>query len=112
MFSRSIRSAVRANASLLQTRQFHAGRITLSQTKPWKTLSETDQREFIQSFVGLYREKNKCSKNYYKQLAEGMDEHDDVPAIWGLIYNDLVEKKLNDETTADFDRDFFKLVKN
>ncbi|KAH3666564.1 hypothetical protein WICMUC_005633 [Wickerhamomyces mucosus] len=104
MLSRTLRTV-----SLFK--QFHTSS-KVFQVKPWKTLSGVEQKEFITSFVSLYTGKNKRTKNYYKQLAQGMEEHDDIPAVWGLLYNDLVEKKSKNETSAEFDSDFFKIVKH
>lgn len=81
-----------------------------SSATPWKSLSTKEQKQFCYDFVDLYRSKN-CTKNYYKQLIEGMEEFNDIPSVFGLLYNDLIEKKAKNEVSAEFDEDFFKLVK-
>lgn len=93
----------------LRARAIHTSSPALQ--SQWRQLADDDKKQFIRGFVDMYREKNSHNKNYYKQLAAGMEEHDDIPAVFGLLYNDLVVKKQNKETSAEFDADFFKLVR-
>lgn len=78
--------------------------------KKWRELSTNDKKQFINKYVAYYKSKNSCTKNYFKQLSSGMDEYDDIPAVFGILYNDLIDKQRNNITSAEFDAGFFDLL--
>ncbi|QLL32094.1 hypothetical protein HG536_0C02630 [Torulaspora globosa] len=68
--------------------------------KEWKQLSDDDKRNFIHSYVSFYKEKHPCSKSnvMYRSLAEGMDEHGDIPYVFGILYNEIRSVTLGEST--------------
>lgn len=71
-------------------RQFQTGSV-LGRYKEWKQLTDDDKRTFVETYVDFYKEKHPCSKSnvMYRSLTEGMDEHGDVPYVFGIIYNEV-----------------------
>lgn len=79
---------------LLQTTA-HLGRY-----KEWKQLSDENKRTFIHRYVELFKEKHPCSKSnvMYRSLTEGMDEHNDIPYVFGIMYNEVRSVALGEST--------------
>ncbi|BAP71803.1 hypothetical protein KLMA_40288 [Kluyveromyces marxianus] len=97
-------------------RQFHASSPALY--KKWNELKKDDKQEFIKNFVSLYKEKHPCSKSnvMYRALASEMDEYNDTPYVFGVLYNEIraVEKGESTDNQKGVgpmgDPDFVKLL--
>ncbi|QEU58237.1 hypothetical protein KDRO_A02520 [Kluyveromyces lactis] len=102
--------------ALIQNRNFHA--TPMRCYKKWNELKKDDKQEFIKNFVLLYKEKHPCSKSnvMYRALASEMDEYDDTPYVFGVLYNEIraVEKGESTDNEkgvgAMGDADFVKLL--
>lgn len=72
----------------------------LGRYKTWNQLTDDDKRTFVQTYVDFYKEKHPCSKSnvMYRSLTEGMDEHEDVPYVFGIIYNEVRSVTLGEST--------------
>lgn len=86
--------------------------------KKWNELSTNDKQTFIKNFVSLYKEKHPCSKSnvMYRALASEMDEYNDTPYVFGVLYNEIRAVE-NGESTDNVkgvgpmgDSDFVKLL--
>lgn len=69
-------------------------RFSISQAHPfkkWNDLNKGCKQEFIKNFVCLYKEKHPCSKSnvMYRALASEMDEYNDTPYVFGVLYNEI-----------------------
>ncbi|AMD21702.1 HFL154Wp [Eremothecium sinecaudum] len=86
--------------------------------RKWSDLSHDDRVTFITKYVDLYKEKHPCSKSnvMYRTLASDMEEHDDTPYVFGILYNEiravqLGESKDNVKGSGTMgDPDFAKLL--
>lgn len=89
MLSLAIRSS--RTAERIGVRFISATAYQMSMYKDWKGLTKEDKQSFIYKYIDLYKEKYPCSKSnvMYRSLAEGMEEHDDTPYVFGVIYNEL-----------------------
>ncbi|QLG71405.1 hypothetical protein HG535_0B04470 [Zygotorulaspora mrakii] len=78
-------------ANIRKMRSFSTGTNRLEEFRDWKNLTQNDKKKFIQEYVDLYKETHPCSKSnvMYRSLAEGMDEYDDTPYVFGVVYNEI-----------------------
>ncbi|CDO96391.1 unnamed protein product [Kluyveromyces dobzhanskii CBS 2104] len=74
---------------LPHVRGFHCTPITF--LKKWNELNKNDKQDFIKNYVSLYKEKYPCSKSnvMYRALASEMDEYNDTPYVFGVLYNEI-----------------------
>ncbi|KAH3900480.1 uncharacterized protein SCODWIG_03213 [Saccharomycodes ludwigii] len=104
--------------NVFMVRQFHNTIPQLVGYRRWNELTKRDRQNFIRRYVVLYKEKHPCSKSnvMYKGLASDMEEHDDTPFVFGIMYNELIDVALNKSkhnvkgVGPMGDADFFKLL--
>ncbi|KAL6940054.1 hypothetical protein ACO0QE_003937 [Hanseniaspora vineae] len=72
-------------------RQFHTSLSHMQSYQKWADLDKTGKQNFIRSFVNLHVEKHPCSKSNvsYQALAHDMEEYDDTPYIFGILYDEI-----------------------
>ncbi|CAR30520.1 KLTH0H11792p [Lachancea thermotolerans CBS 6340] len=86
--------------------------------KKWGDISLKDKQAFINNYVGLYKEKHPCSKSnvMYQTLVGEMEEYDDAPYVFGILYNEIRSVSQNESADnakgsgAMGDPDFEKLL--
>jgi len=120
MFKQIARFNALTNLAPISARSFHSSKIMFQSAdfKKWAQLDVPEKQKFIRSFVDLFKEKNPCSKSnvMYKSLASGMEEYDDTPYVFGILYNEIRAVSLGESTdnTAGSglmgDADFAKLL--
>lgn len=73
----------------VQSKHFHSSQ--LWQYKNWSELNKKNKQHFIRGFIQLYKEKHPCSKSnvMYRALANDMEEFDDTPYVFGILYNEI-----------------------
>ncbi|SCU86113.1 LAMI_0D00474g1_1 [Lachancea mirantina] len=78
------------NPIFQSTRCFTASAQALKYKK-WIDLSKKDKQSFIRGYVDMYKEKNPCSKSnlMHRSLMGEMEEHDDTPYVFGILYNEI-----------------------
>ncbi|CUS21050.1 LAQU0S02e04720g1_1 [Lachancea quebecensis] len=99
------------------TRYVHSSSPTL-QYRKWADLSLKDKQAFINNYVGLYKEKHPCSKSnvMYQTLVGEMEEYEDAPYVFGILYNEIRSVSQNESVDnakgsgAMGDPDFEKLL--
>ncbi|CEP61706.1 uncharacterized protein LALA0_S03e09010g [Lachancea lanzarotensis] len=86
-------SPTRLESSLFKystIRSFHRSTSFLGYKK-WTDLGTKDKQTFINKYVELYKDKHPCSPSntMNRTLVSEMEEYDDAPYVFGIVYNEI-----------------------